>query len=65
MYCNDELSSTMSWVGCLLKDSELFILFAEISQIFLKISVITILLIFLYLVAITLLVNVVIRQYNK
>ena len=47
MYCNDELSSTMSWVGCLLKDSELFILFAEISQIFLKISVITILLIFL------------------
>ena len=57
MYCNDELSSTMSWVGCLLKDSELFILFAEISQIFLKISVITILLIFLYLVAIILLVN--------
>ena len=26
---NDELSATMSWVGCLLKYSELFILFAE------------------------------------
>ena len=30
---NDEFSWTMSWVGCLLKDSELFILFAENSQI--------------------------------
>ena len=40
--CNDELSWTMSWVGCLLKDSELFILFAENSQILLKISVIPI-----------------------
>ena len=30
---NDELSSTMSWVGCSLKDSELFVLFAENSQI--------------------------------
>ena len=35
----DELSLTMSWVGCLLKDSELFILFAENSKILLKISV--------------------------
>ena len=41
---NDELSSMMSWDGCLLKDSELFILFAENSQILLKISVIPILL---------------------
>ena len=40
---NDELSSTMSWVGCLLKVSELFILFAENSQTLLKISVIPIL----------------------
>ena len=46
---NDELSSTMSWVGCLLKDLELFILFAENSQILLKISVIPILLTFIYL----------------
>ena len=34
----------MSWVGCLLKDSELFILFAENSQILVNISVIPILL---------------------
>ena len=54
---NDELSSTMSWVGCLLKDSKLFILFAENSQILLKISVIPILLTFIYLVALNLLVN--------
>ena len=54
---NDELSLTMSWVGCLLKDSELFILFAENSQILLKISVITILLSFMYLVAPNLFVN--------
>ena len=54
---NDELSSMMSWVGCLLKDSELFILFAENSQILLKISVIPILLTFIYLVALNLLVN--------
>ena len=40
----DELSLTMNSVGCLLKDSELFILFAESSQILLNISVITILL---------------------
>ena len=52
---NDELSSTMSWVGCLLKDSELFILFAENSQILLKISVIPILWTFIYLVALNLL----------
>ena len=47
----------MSWVGCLLKDSELFILFSENSQILLKISVIPILLGFIYLVALNLLVN--------
>ena len=35
---NDELSSTMSWVGYLIKYSELFILFAENSQILPKIS---------------------------
>ena len=41
---NGEFSSTMSWVGCLLKDSEgFFIVFAEDSQILLKISVIPIL----------------------
>ena len=45
---NDELSSTMSWVDCLLKGSELFILFAENSQILLKISDIPILLTFIY-----------------
>ena len=48
---NDELSSTMSWVGCLLKDSDLFILIAENSQNLLKISVIPILLTFIYLIA--------------
>ena len=51
--CNEELSPTMSWVGCLLPDSELFILSAENS----KISVIPILLTFMYLVALNLLVN--------
>ena len=54
---NDELSLTMSWVGCLLKDSELFILFAENSQNLLKISVIPILLTLIYLEALNLLVN--------
>ena len=54
---NDGLSSMMSWVGCLLKDSELFILFAENSQILLKISVIPNLLTFIDLVALNLLVN--------
>ena len=54
---NDELSSTMSWVGCLLKDSELFILFEENSQILLNFFLIPILLIFIYLVALNLLVN--------
>ena len=44
---NDVLSSTMSWVGCLLPNSELFILFAENSQILFKISVIPILLTFM------------------
>jgi hypothetical protein len=48
---NDLLSSTMTSDGCLLKDSELFILFAENSQILLKISVIPILKTFIYLVA--------------
>ena len=44
----------MSGVGCLLTDSEIFILFAENSQILLKIYVIPInpiLLTFMYLVA--------------
>ena len=45
----------MSWF--LLKDSELFILFAENSQTLLKIFVIPILLCFIYLVAFNLLVN--------
>ena len=57
MYRNDELSLAMSLVGCLLKDSELFILFAENSQILLEISVIPIILAFIYLVALNLLVN--------
>ena len=46
----------MSRVGYLLKDSELFILLAENSQILLKISVIPILLTFIYLVALNMLV---------
>ena len=54
---NDELSYTMIRVNCLLKDSEFFILFAENSQILLKISIIPILLTFIYLVALYLLVN--------
>ena len=54
---NDELSLTMSWVGCLLPDSELLILFAENSQIFPRISVIPILSTFMCLVALNLLVN--------
>jgi hypothetical protein len=37
----------MSWVGYLLKDSDLFILFAENSHILLKISVIPILVTFI------------------
>ena len=55
--CNDELSLMMSWVGCKLTDLELLILFAENSQILLKISVIPILLTFMYLVALNLVVN--------
>ena len=47
----------MSLVGCLLKDSELFSLYAEKSQILLKISVIPILLNFIYLIALVWLVN--------
>ena len=43
--------------GCLLKNSKLFILFAENSQILFKISVIPILLTFIYLVAPNLIVN--------
>ena len=50
---NDELRRTMSSVGCFLKDSELFTLLAENSQILLKISVIHILLTFIYLVSST------------
>ena len=57
MCCNDELNSKMSWVGSLLKDSELFIVFAENNQILLKISVIPIFLTFIYLVVLNLLVN--------
>ena len=53
----DELSLTMSWVGCLLKDSELFTLFVENSQIILKISAIPILLTFMNLGALNLMVN--------
>ena len=34
MYHNDELSSTMNWVSCLLKDSEPFILSEEIAKSF-------------------------------
>jgi hypothetical protein len=45
------------YCSCLLKDSELFILFTENSQILLKISVIPIFLTFIYLVALYLLVN--------
>ena len=48
---NNEMSLMMSWVGCLVKDSECFVLFAENKQILLKISVIPILLTFMYLVA--------------
>ena len=51
MCYNDELSSTMSWGGCLLNKSEIFILIAENSQILLKISAIPILLTFMYLIA--------------
>ena len=46
---NDELS--LSWIYCLQTDSEVFILFAGISQILLKIYFIPILLTFMYLVA--------------
>ena len=38
----------ISWVGCLLTDSELFISFTENSQILLKMSGIPILLTFMY-----------------
>ena len=51
------MSASISKVGCLLKDSELFVLFAEKSQILPKISVIYIFLTFMYLVAINMLVN--------
>ena len=45
-------ATMMSWVGRLLPDSELFLLLAENSQILLKISVIRIVLTFMYLVVI-------------
>ena len=54
---NDELSSTVNRVVCLLPDSELFILSAENSQILLNIYVIPILSTFIYLEALNLLVN--------
>ena len=47
----------MSWVDCLLNDSELFVLFAGNIQILLKISVIPILITLIFLVALNLLVN--------
>ena len=49
----------MSWVGCLLTDSELFMLYMQLenSQILLKISVIPIPLTFMHLVALNLVVN--------
>ena len=50
-------AAMMSWVGCLLTNSELFILCAENDQIILKISVIPILLTFIYMLALNLLVN--------
>ena len=62
MCLNDELSSMMNWIGYLQKDSELFILFAENSQILPKISVIPILLTLIYLVALNLFV---INQLNS
>ncbi len=62
---NDELSSTMSWVGCLQKDSELFVLFAENGEILLKISVVPILLTFVVLVALNLLGNQLIDVSNS
>ena len=46
---NDELS--LSWFYFLQTDSEVFIVFSEISQILLKIYFIAILLTFMYLVA--------------
>ena len=48
---NDELSSSFSWLDCLPTHSEVFILFAEINPLLLKISFISILLTFTYLVA--------------
>ena len=46
-----------SWLDCLQTDSEVFILFAEISEIFLRNFFIIILLIFIYLVALNLLLS--------
>ena len=48
---NDELSSSLSWLDSLPTDSKVFILFAEINQIVLKISFIPIPLTFMHLVA--------------
>ena len=55
-------AAMMSWVGCLLTDSELFILFVENSQILLKISIMPIFLTLMYLVALNLLAN---KQLNS
>ena len=53
--CNDLsqwwVEFELTWLDCLLTDSEFFIWFAEISQILLKICFIPILLTFMYLVA--------------
>ena len=46
---SDELS--LSWLDCLLPDSKVFILVAEINQILLKTSFIPIFLTLMYLVA--------------
>ena len=58
MYRNDEMSSTMSYKFVFYWQIQSLFLFAENSQILLKISVIPLLLIVMYLVALlTLLVN--------
>ena len=57
MWRNDEMGLMMRWGGCSQNDSELYMVFAENSQILLKISVILILLTFICLVSLNLLVN--------
>ena len=57
MYRNDEMSSTMSYKFVFYWQIQSLFLFAENSQILLKISVIPILLNLMYLLALDLLVN--------